>query len=91
MTKSQLIAMVAEKTDITKKCSEEVVDCVFQTIIEALKNNDKVVINGFGTFEIHTRSQRVGRNPQTGEEMLIEGSVAPVFKAAKIFKQVVNE
>lgn len=90
MNKSELISIVADKVNATKKEAEGMVGAVFDTIIEALKEHDKVVITGFGTFEIHERASRIGRNPQTGEEILIDGGKAPVFKAAKILKDEIN-
>ncbi len=90
MNKSELISVVADKTNATKKEAEGMVGAVIEAITEALKENDKVVITGFGTFEVHERAARTGRNPQTGEEILIEGSKAPVFKAAKQLKDEIN-
>lgn len=90
MNKSELISVVADKTNATKKEAEGMVGAVIEAITEALKENDKVVITGFGTFEVHERAARTGRNPQTGEEILIEGSKASVFKAAKQLKDEIN-
>ncbi|MDE5565796.1 MAG: HU family DNA-binding protein [Anaeroplasmataceae bacterium] len=90
MNKSELISVVADKVDTTKKEAEGMVNAVFEAIIEALKDNDKVVLTGFGTFEVHERAARTGRNPQTGEDILIEGGKAPVFKAAKALKDEIN-
>ncbi|MDE6013862.1 MAG: HU family DNA-binding protein [Anaeroplasmataceae bacterium] len=90
MNKSELISVVADKVDSTKKEAEGMVNAVFEAIIEALKDNDKVVLTGFGTFEVHERAARTGRNPQTGEDILIEGGKAPVFKAAKALKDEIN-
>ena len=90
MNKSELISVVADKVDTTKKDAEGMVNAVFEAIIEALKDNDKVVLTGFGTFEVHERAARTGRNPQTGEDILIEGGKAPVFKAAKALKDEIN-
>lgn len=90
MNKSELISVVADKVNATKKEAEGMVNAVFEAIIEALKEDDKVVLTGFGTFEVHERAARTGRNPQTGEEILIEGGKAPVFKAAKSLKDEIN-
>lgn len=90
MNKSELISVVADKVDSTKKEAEGMVNAVFEAIVEALKDNDKVVLTGFGTFEVHERAARTGRNPQTGEDILIEGGKAPVFKAAKALKDEIN-
>ncbi len=91
MNKPELISIVADKANITKKEAEVAVGAVFETITEALEKNEKVVVAGFGTFEIHERAPRQGRNIKTGETILIPGSKAPVFKAAKVFKDSINE
>lgn len=91
MNKPELVATVAEKTNYTKKQVEEISAAVFDCIVEALSKGDKAVISGFGTFEVHKRAKKTGRNPQTGEEILIGESKAPVFKSAKIFKDKVNQ
>lgn len=91
MNKPELVAKVADKTNYTKKQVEEITAAVFDVIIDALGKGDKAVISGFGTFEVHERAKKTGRNPQTGEEILIEGSKAPVFKSAKVFKDYVNK
>ena len=65
MNKAELIALVADKVDLTKKATEEVVNTLFDTISETLETGEKVVISGFGTFEIRTRVARTGRNPRT--------------------------
>lgn len=90
MNKPELVNSIAEKVNTTKKQAEDMVSALFDTIMDALAKGDKVVISGFGTFEVHERANRVGRNPQTGEEMLIDGSKAPVFKSAKVFKDFIN-
>lgn len=89
MNKPELIAKVAEATDITKRQAEEITNALIEIIMTTLKE-EKVVLSGFGTFEVHERSKKIGRNPQTGEEIIIEGSKAPVFKAAKNFKEFIN-
>ncbi len=90
MNKTELVSIVADKMDATKKDAEAMINSVLDSIVEALKKEDKVVLTGFGTFEVHERAQRTGRNPQTGEEMVIAGGKAPVFKAAKTFKDELN-
>ncbi|MDE5546654.1 MAG: HU family DNA-binding protein [Anaeroplasmataceae bacterium] len=91
MNKPELVARIADKTNYTKKQVEEITAALFDVITEALIHGDKAVISGFGTFEVHERAKKTGRNPQTGEEILIEGSKAPVFKSAKVFKDAVNK
>ncbi len=89
MNKPELITKLAETTDITKKQSEEIINAFIDILMNTLKE-EKIVLSGFGTFEVHERSKKIGRNPQTGEEIIIEGSKAPVFKAAKTFKEFIN-
>jgi DNA-binding protein HU-beta len=91
LNKTELVASVAEKAGMTKKDAEKVITAVFNSIEEALANNDKVQIIGFGTFEVKIREQRKGRNPQTGKEITIPASKSPVFKAGKGLKDVVNK
>ncbi|MGI6558574.1 MAG: HU family DNA-binding protein [Limnochordia bacterium] len=90
MTKADLIDSVAEKAAITKKDAGRVVDAVFNTIMEALAQGDKVQLVGFGTFEVRHRAGRTGRNPQTGETIDIEARNMPVFRAGKALKEAVQ-
>ena len=87
MTKADLIDSVASKTELPKQRAEEVVNGVFDDIIAALKNGDKVNISGFGTFSVSNRKARVGRNPKTGETIQIASSRAAKFKAGKTLKE----
>ena len=91
MNKVELVAMVAEKTDMTKKDAEKAVSAVLDSVVEAVSNGDKVQIVGFGTFETRFRNERKGRNPRTKEEITIPASTQPVFKAGKAFKDTVAE
>lgn len=86
MNKSDLIARVAESTDLSKKDVTKAVDAVFEAISEALHNGDKVQLVGFGNFEVRERAARKGRNPQTGEEIEIPASRVPAFKPGKALK-----
>ncbi|HHW43054.1 MAG: HU family DNA-binding protein [Thermoanaerobacteraceae bacterium] len=90
MNKAELIAQVAEKTDLTKKDAEKAVSAVLASIEEALSRGDKVQLVGFGTFEIRERAARKGRNPQTGEEIDIAAARVPVFKAGKALRDAVS-
>jgi DNA-binding protein HU-beta len=90
MNKTDLISVVAEKTDFSKKDSEKAVSAVFDAIEEALANNDKVALVGFGTFEVKNRAERTGRNPQTKEAIVIPASKVPSFKAGKALKDSVR-
>ena len=90
MNKTQLIASVAEIAKVTKKDAEKAVSAVLESVEAALVAKEKVQLIGFGTFEVKSRSARVGRNPQTGKEIKIAASNVPAFKAGKGLKQAVN-
>ena len=91
MNKAELVAAVAAKTGDTKKSAEASVDAVVAVIKEALVKGDIVQLVGFGSFEVRKRAARKGRNPQTKEEIKIPASKAPVFKAGKQLKELVNK
>ena len=88
--KQDLIAKVAETTDLTKKDSAAAVDAVFAVISEFLSNGEKVQLIGFGNFEVRERAARKGRNPQTGKDITIAASKVPAFKAGKALKDAVK-
>lgn len=90
MNKAELTALVAEKVQLPKKHTEEVIDVLFDTICETLESGDKVVISGFGTFELRTRVARTGRNPRTGENISIPQQKTPAFKSGKVLKNMVR-
>ncbi|NMA92126.1 MAG: HU family DNA-binding protein [Firmicutes bacterium] len=90
MNKSELIETVSEKTDVTKKVADKVVNAVFDTIIESLASEEKVQVIGFGTFEVRHRDAREGRNPATGEKIMIPALKVPAFKAGKRLKDRVR-
>ena len=91
MNKAELVGAIAEKTGATKKVAEETLNAFVEVVTEALMNEDKVQLVGFGSFEVRKRAARKGRNPQTGEEIKIDATKAPVFKAGKALKDVVNK
>jgi DNA-binding protein HU-beta len=91
LNKAELISLVAQKTEFTKKDTEKLVNAVFESIGEALAAGEKVQIMGFGSFEVRPREARKGRNPQTGEEIEIPATNNPVFKAGKALKELVNQ
>ena len=91
MNKAELIAAIAAKTGDTKKAAEASVNAFVETVTNALKEGDKVQLVGFGSFEVRKRAARKGRNPQTKEEIKIPASKAPVFKAGKALKDLVNK
>ncbi len=91
MNKAELIAAIAAKTGDTKKGVEASVNAFVDVVTEALVEGDKVQLVGFGSFEVRKRAARKGRNPQTKEEIRIPASKAPVFKAGKALKDLVNK
>lgn len=91
MNKSDLIAAMAAKTGETKKSAEASLDAFISTVTESLKKGEKVQLVGFGSFEVRKRAARKGRNPRTKEEIKIPASKAPVFKAGKALKDLVNK
>ena len=90
MNKTEFIAAVAEKAEISKKDSEKALKAFVDVVAEQLKAGDKVQLVGFGTFEVSERAAREGRNPKTGESMKIEACKTPKFKAGKALKDLVN-
>lgn len=91
MNKGELIAKIAEESKLTKKAAEAALDAFVASVQGALKKGDKVQLVGFGTFEVRERKAREGRNPRNPEEVIkIPASKAPVFKAGKSLKEIVN-
>ena len=90
MNKTELIASVAQKTELTKKDAEKAVKAVFDTVAEELAAGGKVQVIGFGTFEVRERGARVGHNPSTQKEIKIPASKAPAFRVSKQLKEKVN-
>jgi len=89
MNKTELIAAVADKTDLSKKDAEAAITAAVEAITEALAQQEKVQLVGFGSFEVKTRAERVGRNPKTKEAIQIPASKAPIFKPGKALKDAV--
>ena len=89
MNKTELIAAVAEKTGLSKKDSDAAVAAVVDAITESLVQGEKVQLVGFGSFEVKSRSARMGRNTHTKEQIEIPASKVPVFKAGKALKDTV--
>ena len=90
MNKTELVAAIAEKADLSKKDSEKALKAFVDVVTAQLKADQKVQLVGFGTFEISKRAAREGRNPQTGETMEIKASKTPKFKAGKALKDMMN-
>ena len=91
MKKPELIAIVAEKTGLLKSQVDAALTATVDTITQALIKKEKVLLMGIGTFDVRQRSAREGRNPGTGEKILIPEAVVPVFKAASTLKTALNE
>lgn len=91
MNKTELVNSIASKSGLSKKNSEVALNAFISSVEEALNDGDKVVLVGFGTFEVRNRAARKGRNPQTKQEITIAASKAPVFKAGKGLKDIVNK
>ncbi|MFC7372346.1 HU family DNA-binding protein [Fictibacillus iocasae] len=90
MNKNELVTNISEKSGLTKKDVEAVVNGMIDEITSALKEGDKVQFVGFGTFETRERASRTGRNPQTGKEITIPASTVPAFKAGNKLKEAVK-
>ncbi len=90
MNKAELVAAIAEKTELSKKDSEKALKAFTDVVAEELKKGEKIQLVGFGTFEVAERAAREGRNPQTGKVMSIPASKAPKFKAGKALKETIN-
>ncbi|MCI8750526.1 MAG: HU family DNA-binding protein [Lachnospiraceae bacterium] len=91
MNKTELVAAIAEKTELSKKDSEKALKAFIDVVSEELQKGEKIQLVGFGTFEVVERAAREGRNPLTGAKMKIKASKAPKFKAGKALKDVVNQ
>ena len=93
MNKTELVAAIAEKAELSKKDAEKALAALkafTDVVAEELKKGEKIQLVGFGTFEVSERAERTGRNPQSGKEMVIPASKAPKFKAGKALKDMVN-
>lgn len=90
MNKTELCAAISAKTGMAKKDAEKFTGAFVEAVVEALQNNEKVQIVGFGSFEVKDRPARKARNPRTGEEIEIAATKAPVFKAGKALKDSVK-
>ena len=91
MNKTELIAVVAEKAELSKKDAEKAIKAFTDAVSEELVKGGKIQLVGFGTFEVAERAAREGRNPLTKETIKIAASNAPKFKAGKALKDAVNE
>ena len=90
MNKQGLIDKIAEDADITKAVAGRALDAITKSVTKSLKKGEPVVLVGFGTFNVRERAARVGRNPQTGNEIQIAAAKVPAFKAGKALRNAVN-
>lgn len=90
MNKTELISSVAKTAGVSKKDTEQVLNAFFSTVQETLKQNDKVQIPGFGSFEVRERAARTGRNPHTGETIEIAAAKVLAFKPEKGLKDAIQ-
>lgn len=90
MNRTELVAKMAEKAEVSKKDAEKMLNAFIDTVEEAVKADDKVQLVGFGTFESRERTAREGKNPRTGEKITIPACKVPAFKAGKAFKDLLK-
>jgi DNA-binding protein HU-beta len=90
MNKGELVDAVASKASVSKKEADAVISAAMDAIVEAVAQDDKVTLVGFGSFERRDRAAREGRNPKTSEKMLIPATTVPAFSAGKSFKELVS-
>jgi integration host factor subunit beta len=91
MTKADLVEEVSKVTELTRKDSEVIVDTLFESVIKALRDGDKLEVRGFGSFRVRQRNARVGRNPKTGEKVEVPAKRVPYFKPSKELKDLIND
>jgi integration host factor subunit alpha len=91
MTKADIVERIYEKVGFSKKEATDIVESIFEIIKEHLEKNEKVKISGFGNFAINEKRPRKGRNPQTGEEIVISGRRVLSFKASPVLKKAINQ
>ncbi len=90
MTKAEFIDIMSEKSGLSKANTHKALDAFIETVIEGVASGKKIMIQGFGTFEQVERNAREGRNPHSGEKIMIAASKAPKFTASSVFKGVVK-
>ena len=91
MTKAELVDEVARNTQLTKKHAEMIVNTVFESIVDSLKDGEKIELRGFGSFRIRRRNSRIGRNPKTGARVKVPPKRIPYFKPGKQLKELLNQ
>ena len=90
MTKAELVDEVGREATLTRKHSEVIVDAVFSTIVFALQRGDKIELRGFGSFRVRRRGSRTGRNPKTGQGVVVPAKKVPYFKPGKELRELLN-
>ena len=90
MTKADLIDEVSRAVEMTRKDSESIVETVFDSVVRALRRDEKIEIRGFGSFRTRQRKPRTGRNPKTGEKVEVPAKKIPFFKPSKELKDLIN-
>ena len=90
ITKSELIDAVASKRNVPRGRAEQIVNCVFDAMVDALRRGEGIEIRGFGSFSINRRPPRVGRNPRSGEQVVIPEKLVPHFKPGKALREAVD-
>ena len=91
MNKTELIAAIASKTELSKKDAEKALKAFTDVVTEELKKGEKIQLVGFGTFEVRSRSERQGRDPRTNSPITIPASKVPAFKVGKAFKSAIDK
>lgn len=91
MTKADIVEAIYEKIGFSKKESSEIVELVFDTIKETLEKGEKIKVSGFGNFVIRSKKPRIGRNPQTGEEIEISARKVLTFRPSQVLKAALNK
>ena len=90
MTKAELVDTVSRVSDLTRKHSEVIVEAVFSSIVAAMQQGEKIELRGFGTFRLRKRDSRAGRNPKTGEGVVVPAKNVPTFKPGKALREALN-
>ena len=91
MTKADLVEKVAKEADMTKKDAEQLVEIIFDSIVQTLNGGEKIELRGFGSFRVRERNSRKGRNPKTGAAVDIPAKRVAYFKPGKELKELINE
>jgi integration host factor subunit beta len=90
MTKADLVDEVAKNSELSKKDAETIVQTVLDSVVDSLKNGQKVELRGFGSFRLRERASRQGRNPKTGKAVFVPAKKIPYFKPGKELKDLIN-